>query len=155
MAKKESPSLYETERAVKKAAFYGEELPLPNDESYYDDLHDKIMASIEKTEIKPVPHFKKEKDLLKRHWRYYVVMTMMLTLTVMSFGIAKSFSFDLFQNSHAIKSAQNEDQIISIISTSPEMLSDTVLSYKSEQELFADSSVFQDENLTKEVFESL
>lgn len=155
MNKKESPSPEHLERVLKRAEFYGEELPLPNDESYYEDLHDKIMASIEKTEIKPVPHFQQKKDLLKRHWRFYVVMTMMLSITVLSFGLARGFSTELFQNSHAIKSAQNEDQILEIVTASPDMLAKTVLSYKSEQDVLTDSIIISDENLTKEVFDSL
>lgn len=155
MKKKESPRLESMERVLKQAEFYGEELPLPNDESYYDDLHDKIMASIEKTEIKPVPHFQKKKDLLKRHWRFFTVMTMMLSITVLSFSLARGFSAELFQNSHAIKSAQNEDQILDIVSSSPDMLAKTILSYKTEQDVLAESELFMDENLTKEVFDSL
>ncbi len=147
--------LYEVERAIKKSNFYATEMPLPHDDKYYNDFHDKIMSSIEKTEIKPQSYFQNKKDLLKRHWRFYLVISFLSLVTLISFNLAKNFSFSFLQNSHVIISSQNEDQIISIISSSPEMLTETVLSYKSEQEFIAESVFFKDESTTKELFNSL
>ncbi len=147
--------LYEVERAIKKSNFYATEIPLPHEDKYYQDFHDKIMSSIENAEIKPRSYFQNKKDLLKRHWRFYLVMSFLSLATLISFNMAKKISFSFLQNSHVIKSSQNEDQIISLIKSSPEILTETVLSYKSEQEFIAESVFFQDESITKELFNSL
>ena len=155
MGRKELPKLYETERLLKKSKFFGKEVPLPNDESYYTDLHDRIMAQIDNTDIKPVPYFHKEKDLLKRHWRFYTMFSLLIPMMMISFAFVKTYSFELFQNNHAVKRAQNEDNIVSIIRHSPDLMAKTVLSYKSEDELFTDAAIFSNEDLTKAVADSL
>ena len=155
MSKRNKPDLYETERVLKKAKFYSKELPLPQGEEYYDDLHDKIMASISTTSIEPLPAFKKEKDLLKRHWRFFSVITMMLALTLVSLKFANGFSSELFQNNHVVKSVQNEDQILALMTNSPEIVPHTILSYKTETDIYSDPKLLEDVSMTKEVFDSL
>ena len=51
-----------------------EEVQLPNNQAFYDRLHDKIMARIEDTEMEtPVSpaarSIEKSKRLLRDHWR--------------------------------------------------------------------------------------
>lgn len=51
-----------------------EEVQLPNNQAYYDRLHDRIMARIEETEIEAplrpaMRSFEKSKALLRDHWR--------------------------------------------------------------------------------------
>lgn len=51
-----------------------EEVQLPNNQAYFDRLHDKIMAKIEDTEmeapVRPAMRsFEKSKELLRDHWR--------------------------------------------------------------------------------------
>lgn len=51
-----------------------EEVQLPNNQAYFDRLHDKIMAKIEDTEmeapVRPAMRsFEKAQELLRDHWR--------------------------------------------------------------------------------------
>lgn len=51
-----------------------EEVQLPNNQAYYDRLHDKIMARIEDAEMETpagsvVRSFEKSTRLLRDHWR--------------------------------------------------------------------------------------
>jgi hypothetical protein len=51
-----------------------EEVQLPNNQAYYDRLHNKIMAQIEEIEMEAparpaMRSFEKTKQLLRDHWR--------------------------------------------------------------------------------------
>ena len=51
-----------------------EEVRLPNNQAYYDRLHDKIMARIDDSEMEAPLHpvarsFEKSTRLLRDHWR--------------------------------------------------------------------------------------
>ena len=51
-----------------------EEVQLPNNQAYYDRLHDKIMAKVAETEMETPARpamraFEKSKAFLRDHWR--------------------------------------------------------------------------------------
>jgi hypothetical protein len=51
-----------------------EEVRLPNNQAYYDRMHDKIMARVDDTEmeapVRPAARsFEKSKKLLRDHWK--------------------------------------------------------------------------------------
>ncbi len=51
-----------------------EEVQLPNNQAYFDRLHDKIMAKIEDIEMEAparpaMRSFEKSKEFLRDHWR--------------------------------------------------------------------------------------
>ncbi|HEY8271368.1 MAG TPA: hypothetical protein VIG33_10815 [Pseudobdellovibrionaceae bacterium] len=54
-----------------------DEVQLPHNKTYYDRMHDKIMARIEDTEmeapIRPARRsFEKSKQLLREQWRHWL-----------------------------------------------------------------------------------
>jgi hypothetical protein len=47
-------------------------LEMPMSEDFFDKLHDKIMAEVEKTEIAPPQPMIASRNLLRRHWRSWL-----------------------------------------------------------------------------------
>lgn len=67
-----------------------EDLDLNLDEAYFERLHNRIMAQVEKTEIEPPPRFNGQVLVLGRYWRKYsrpvTRATMSLALVLLGAG---------------------------------------------------------------------
>lgn len=62
-----------------------DEIELPMDPAFFDNLHDKIMDRVEQTQMTPPDRFIKPKKFLRAHWRgwlYPTGGTMALALAV-------------------------------------------------------------------------
>lgn len=142
------------ERKLKHLDVTDLESKIPDSDDYYQKLHDRIMASVEGVEIKPVPRFQKPKDLLKRHWRsgLYLV-TMSALAAVVAFRSIENINSQ-FSSNHAVVKFKNEDQLIGLLKSSPEVLENTVLSSYANQDLMSDD-LYSKIDLTKEVIDSM
>lgn len=52
-----------------------DELDLPMNDEFFERLHDKIMAGVEKTEIAPAVPRVASRNLLRKHWRSWLYPT--------------------------------------------------------------------------------
>src|SRR5688500_8756695 len=80
----------------------GGEIKLPMDDAFYERLHDKIMAAVAETEIKPVSKIEATQELLQRHWRSISQVTLALLLL---FGVNKTageYILSLWSSSHTV-----------------------------------------------------
>jgi hypothetical protein len=57
---------------VRQGLKNADDLELPMSEDFFDRLHDKIMAEVEKTEIAPAQPMIASRNLLRRHWRSWL-----------------------------------------------------------------------------------
>lgn len=117
---------------------------LPMDEKFYEQLHSQIMASIEKTEVKPLSRWAKTWVFLetkaKPHRAIarkaiktgFVGLTMMLAL-----GLA-SLSAKVYKEVHLAQNASNQIRIIQEAKQNPTEWSDLVVSYQDENDFYAD-----------------
>lgn len=60
---------------------------LPMDDMFFDRLHDKIMAEVEKTEVKPTSRWSKTWEFLECKARYYRPSNNVRTLHVVKMGL--------------------------------------------------------------------
>lgn len=143
-----------TERNLKRLDIQEVETEIPDSEDYYQNLHDRIMASVVNVEIKPLPPLYKTKDLLKRHWRkglYLITMSALATVV----GVRTIRSIDTqFSGNHAVLKFQNEDQMIGLIKDSPSVLDNTALSLSANQDLMS-NELYSNIDLTKELIDSM
>ena len=95
---------------------------LPMDELFFDKLHDKIMAEVEKTEIKPTNRWSKAWVFLESKARYYRPANNAKTLHVVKMGVVgvsltlglslAMTSLKLFNMSSQSQLASNNKQMI-------------------------------------------
>ena len=130
-------------------------IEIPMDEAYYDRLHDKIMAAVEETEIKPRPWTEKPLTLLRGHWRSWAaaggsLMGLFLTLQMM----ATYGGFSL-EGSHTAVAARNEDRLLVEVLKNPDAFSRTMFVSRSEEDFFIDVAGESLENLTNDKFNQM
>lgn len=144
-----------TERTLKRLDVTEPEPQLPESEDYYERLHDKIMAQVDKKEILPPPPLvNRTKTVLKQRWRHGLyLVTMSVLLAVVGVKTLTSANGQMNQN-HAVLKFQNEDQLIGLLKKSPDMMDKTVLSSNISRDIMS-AEIYSNMDLTKELIDSL
>lgn len=126
------------QRALAKKVKQTGDIEIPMDADFYDRLHDKIMAAVEETDIKPVTKLEKTQRVFKRHWRSVSQVTLAILILVGVNLVTGQFVGQIWTESHTVKFVQNEKQIVSQAVASPEEFSATVLSSQNQNDFILD-----------------
>lgn len=141
-------TLDKTRKSLKKA---GENIELPMDAAFFDNLHDKIMARVAETEIEakpPATVLGAPKKFLKKQWKswlYPAGSTMALALV----GTMLTMQFSQTLNSSIASKplSPQSEKVVSAALESPDAISQTLLSSQTEADFFVDVASQSFENL--------
>lgn len=141
---------------VRKGLKSVDDLELPMNDDFFDRLHDKIMAEVDKTEIAPAPVLMSPRNLLRSHWRGWLYPIS---------GVTSVFIFSsllLGQVSKVNQSMQRvgllsdgHERIVAEALLSPGDLSQTLISSESESDFFMDVARESFENLSESKFNKI
>lgn len=120
-------------------------IELPMDDAFFDNLHDKIMSSVEKTEIKPVSKWQKSwiflekktvepRDKVKKAAKVGVTAaTLIVGANLINYGINNFSERYVFAQNETYKSI-----ILSEAERNPTEWADLVVNYQDENDFYAD-----------------
>lgn len=117
---------------------------LPMDEQFFDNLHNKIMLSVAKTEIKPVKKWEKtwiflEKKTISQRAKLKKAVKLAITATSITLGAGiLNYSLDSGMPSSYANINQNKSSIISEAKKNPVEWSELVINYQNENDFYAD-----------------
>lgn len=141
---------------VRKGLKATDDLELPMNDDFFDRLHDKIMAEVDKTEMDSAPVLLTPRNLLRSHWRGWLYPLS---------GLASVFVFSsllLSQTSKVNQSMQRagllsdgHERIVAEALLSPEDLSQTLISTENESDFFMDVARESFENLSESKFNKI
>lgn len=133
-----------TEMLIEKKLKYEDHLELPMDEKFFENLHDKIMSSIEKTEVKPLSRWTKTWVFLETKAKPHraiakkVIKTGFVGLTLtLALGLAGQ-SIKIYHDVYMAQTASNEVRILQEAQKDPTEWSDLAISYQNENDFYAD-----------------
>lgn len=127
---------------VRKGLRASDDLELPMSDDFFDKLHDKIMAEVEKTDIAPIP-------LFRTRWREWAnpvggVLSLFL-LTFIALNQTDKFNQSM---ERAGLASDGRERIVSEALLSPDDLSQTLITTQNESDFFIDVAGESFENLT-------
>lgn len=119
-------------------------IELPMDEKFFENMHDKIMASVEKTEVKPLSRWAKTWVFLETKAKPHkalarkVIKTGFVGLTFgLAFGLA-GLSAKVYHDVHAAQYASNQSRILKEAQQNPTEWSELVINYQDTNDFYAD-----------------
>lgn len=117
---------------------------LPMEEKFFQNLHDKIMSSIEKTEVKPLSRWAKTWVFLEtkakphRSLARKVIKTGFVGMTLaLALGLA-GLSAKGYHDVYVAQNASNQSRIIQEAKENPTEWSELVISYQDTNDFYAD-----------------
>lgn len=129
----------DTEKHVQRALKNNPAGPeLPMDDAFYERLHDRIMAAVEKTQIEPVSPWEKPRRMIRGHWKAWLVSGSSLMMVLMATVLSPSVAHQVLDESHTVQVVRNENQIVSETLSSPETFSETLVSNQTGDDFFVD-----------------
>jgi hypothetical protein len=129
----------DTEKQVHRALKNNPAAPeLPMDDAFYEKLHDRIMAAVEKTEIEAVSPWAKPRRMIRGHWKAWLVSGSSLMMAFIATVLSPNLAKKALDESHTVQVVRNEDEFISETLSSPEAFSETLVSYQAEDDFFVD-----------------
>lgn len=117
-------------------------IELPMDDMFFDKLHDKIMASVEKTEIKPVSKWEKTWVFLdqKTAWRAKARKAVKLSIAAVTMTIGLSLinlSLNFYQQAQYVREDINKQSIIEAAEKNPAAWSE-LMTYQNENDFYSE-----------------
>jgi hypothetical protein len=134
---------------VRKGLKEADNLELPMNEDFFDRLHDKIMAEVEKTDIAPAPPMIASRNLLRKHWRGWLypaggITSLFLLLALVLPQVSKVTE----GMQRAGLASDGQDRIASRALLTPEELAQTFISSQSDSDFLMDVASESFENLS-------
>lgn len=120
-------------RALRNAAV---DVEIPVDESYYDNLHDRIMLEIAKTEVADLPFWHRPSRLIQQYGWSFLQLSGGLALTVVIGLKTAGILQQIWSASPTVQRAQNDKMILVEALKSPEDLSASFISYQRDSDFF-------------------
>ena len=115
---------------------FDDEIELPMDEAFYDALHDKIMAKVEETSIKPKAWHQAPTQYLRDHWRGWLYSgASVASILVLLLGLGRIAGVG---ESHSAQVAKNEDSIIANSIENTDEFARILAAAQDEDEFFMD-----------------
>lgn len=117
---------------------------LPMDEMFFEKLHDKIMQSVEKTEIKPLNKWSKTWVFLERKAKSHrakikKAVKLSLVATTLALGaLLFNLSANYVNQAALAKIEINKTSILSVAQTSPVEWAELIVNYQNENDFYAD-----------------
>lgn len=119
-------------------------IELPMDDLFFDQLHNNIMAAVEKVEIKQPTKWQKTWVFLERAGRPHRAKAkkaakLSLAAVTLSLGISlMQISFTMYQKAEIARLEINKNTILSEASENPMAWSDLVANYQNENDFYAE-----------------
>lgn len=119
-------------------------LELPMEEQFFDNLHNKIMLSVAKTEMKPVNKWEKtwvflEQKTINHRVRLKKGVKLSITATTLTLGLGLlNYALSRYQKGLELQNDLNKSSIISEAKKNPVEWSELVISYQNENDFYAD-----------------
>ena len=119
-------------------------IELPMDEQFFDNLHNKIMLSVAKTEIKPVNKWEKtwvflEQKTMNKRAKLKKAVKFGITALAITLGAGiMNFGIDFAGQNVFTKKNQNTNTIILEAKNNPIEWSELVVNYQNENDFYAD-----------------
>jgi hypothetical protein len=119
-------------------------IELPMDEMFFEDLHNKIMMSVEKTEIKPASKWTKtwvflEQKTINQRAKMKKAVKLGITATTLTLGVSLlNYSLNLSKQIGYASAEVNKTSILSEAQKNPSEWSELVVNYQSENDFYAD-----------------
>ncbi len=141
---------------VRRKLQAADDLDLPRSDDFFDRLHDKIMAEVEKTDIQPAPVLLTPRSLLRVQWRgwLYPVSGVTSLLVFMSLLMPQVSKVNQSMSRAGLLSDGHE-RIVSEALLSPDEISQTFISSQSESDFFMDVARESFENLSEDRFNKI
>ncbi len=140
-----SPNMEKMRKRLKSA----DDLELPMNDDFFDRLHDKIMAEVEKTDIAPTPVFIASRNKLRAHWRGWLYPTGgLMSLALMASLLVSQVSEVNRSMQRAGLVSDGQARIAAEAILTPENLSQTLISTQSEADFLMDVAQESFENLS-------
>ena len=117
---------------------------LPMDEKFYENLHNQIMAAVEKTEMKPVSRWAKTWVFLEANTiRSRALGKKVIKTSFVGLALATGFSLfglsaQMYSEVHQAQNLCNQTKIINEATKNPTEWSELVASYQNENDFYAD-----------------
>lgn len=141
---------------IRKGLKKADDFEMQLNDDFFDKLHDKIMAEVDKTEVSPPPMLMTPRNLLRAHWRGWLYPLG---------GVASLFVFTsmlLGQVSKVNQSMQRvglisdgHERIVAEALLDPTDLSQTLISTQSESDFFVDVATESIETLSVSKFNQI
>ena len=141
---------------IRKGLKRADDFEMQLNDDFFDKLHDKIMAEVDKTEVAPPPMLMTPRNLLRAHWRGWLYPLG---------GVASLFVFTsmlLGQVSKVNQSMQRvgllsdgHERIVAEALLDPSDLSQTLISTQSESDFFVDVATESIETLSVSKFNQI
>lgn len=131
------------------------ELPPQVDDLFFERLHDRIMAEVDKTEVEPKSPWEGLGRVMRLQWKGWLVsggsLMMILAAAMHTPNLVKSY----LDESHVVQVVRNEEGFIDATMNSTQQFADTVISYQSEDDFFVDVAERSFHDLSKEHFREI
>ncbi len=125
------------------------EYELPMSEDFFDKLHDKIMAEVEKTDIEPAPPMVASRNMLRKHWRGWLYpaggVTSLFLLLLLAMPKVSKITEGM-QRAGLVSDGQT--RIAARALMTPEELAQTFISSQSDSDFLMDVASESFENLS-------
>lgn len=126
-----------------------DDMELPMNDEFFDRLHDKIMAEVDKTELAPPPVFMSSRNKLRDHWRGWLYPTGgLMSLALMASLLVSQVSEVNRSMQRAGLASDGQARIAAEVILTPENLSQTLISTQSEADFLMDVAQESFENLS-------
>ena len=119
-------------------------LELPMDDLFFDQMHDKIMAAVEKTEVKPVSKWDKTWVFLDRKTQAHrakarkaVKLSIAAVTFMIGIGLLNS-SLSIYEQAQLAQNDINQQQILAEAKNNPIEWSELVANYQDEEDFYAE-----------------
>ncbi|HWU42644.1 MAG TPA: hypothetical protein VN132_04365 [Bdellovibrio sp.] len=141
---------------VRKKLKAADEFEMMMSDDFFDQLHSKIMARVEQTEIAPAPVLLTPRNLLRAHWRGWVYPAGgLFSLFMMSCLLLGQVSKVNQSMRRVGLFSDGRERIVAEALLSPEDLSQTLISSESESDFFVDVASESFENLSVAKFNKI
>ncbi|MGZ3772377.1 MAG: hypothetical protein ACXVCY_01505 [Pseudobdellovibrionaceae bacterium] len=141
---------------VRKGLKAADDLELPMNDDFFDRLHDKIMAEVEKTEIAPAPVLMTPRNLLRSHWRGWLYPISGVTSVIVFASLLLTQVSKVNQTMQRVGLlSDGHERIIAEALLAPEDLSQTLISSENESDFFMDVARESFENLSEHKFDEI
>ena len=136
-------------------------IELPMDDVFFDQLHDKIMAAVDKTEVKSVTKWQKTwvfLDNKTKNHRYKARKAVKLSIAAVTMGLMVSVlstSLNMYQQAQIVQNDINQKAILQEAQKNPVAWTELALNYQNETDFYAEILSQQDSQLISEFGQDL
>lgn len=120
-----------------------DQLDIPQEDEFFNLLHDKIMQSVEKTEIKPLSRWAKTWVFLEtkykvQHWPYRLAKVGLVSVSLGVAALLVAVAVKIYQRVFDVQTLSNQALIMAEAQKNPTKWSELVTNYQNESDFYAE-----------------